>query len=96
MEGESFVFGFFSCFRLFSGFSDGVVWSIMEWNGVKWCGMEWEGVERAGLGWNGVLWCILVKGVVGSQRRITILKIYAVVSGLSDRERKNTKPQLKH
>lgn len=57
--------------------------------------MERNGVERAVLGWLGALWCITVNGVVRSQRRITIPRIYVVASGLSGRAIKNTRPRLK-
>ena len=48
--GEIFIFGLFSYFGLLSGFSDGVLWSITEWNGVGWSGRVW----------NGRVWCVML------------------------------------
>ena len=47
--GESFIFGLFSFFGLYSGFSYGVLWCIMEWNGVEWSKRAWNGLDWGGM-----------------------------------------------
>ena len=55
---NTLVLWLFSCFGLFSGFSDGVEWCKMvcygvEWWGMEWNGMVWYGMVSCGVKWNG-------------------------------------------